>query len=154
MADDLSRGSRLPDAVLFACNYNVVRSPMAAGLMRALYGGRVFVDCCGLQVGEGVDPFAQSVMKEVGVDLSTHRPKSFDELEDGSFDLVISLTPLAQHRAVELSRGQAMDLEYWPTQDPTLETGAREQRLAGYRQVRDALRRRLIERFGPPEGGS
>lgn len=143
--------ARPPDAVLFACNYNVVRSPMAAGLMRRLYGDRVFIDCCGLQVGESVDPFSVAVMREIGVDLAEHRPKSFDDLEDASFDLVVSLTPLAQHRAVELSRGRAMELEYWPTQDPTLETGSRDQRLAGYRQVRDALRARLLDRFGPPD---
>lgn len=145
-------GSDLPGAILFACNYNVVRSPMAAGLMRAIHGGRVFVDCCGLKTGEAVDPFAASVMDEIGVDLSGHQPKSFDDLEDGSFDLVVSLTPLAQHRAVELSRGQAMDLEYWPTQDPTLETGSRDQRLQGYRAVREALRARILTRFGRPAG--
>jgi protein-tyrosine-phosphatase len=144
--------SELPDAVLFACNFNVVRSPMAAALMRSLYGSRVFVDCCGLKAGEAVDPFAAAVMDEIGVDIAAHQPKSFDQLEDSSFDLVVSLTPQAQHRAVELSRGRAMDIVYWPTQDPTLETGSRDQRLAGYRSVRNALRTRLLDRFGRPIG--
>ncbi len=139
-----------PDAILFACNYNVVRSPMAAALMRSLYGSRVFVDCCGLRAGEQLDPFAAAAMEEIGVDISAHRPKTFDELEDGSFDLVVSLTPQAQHRAVEMSRGRAVDIEYWPTQDPTVETGSRAQRLEAYRQVRDGLKARLLNRFGQP----
>lgn len=139
-----------PSAVLFACNFNAVRSPMAAGLMRSLYGTRVYVDCCGLRAGEETDPFAAEVMDEIGVDLSAHRPKTFDELEDGSFDLVVSLTPQAQHRAVELARGNATDLEYWPTQDPTIESGSREQRLDAYRAVRDGLRTRILQRFGRP----
>lgn len=140
----------LPGAVLFACNWNVVRSPMAAALMRGLYGTRVFVDCCGLRRGEAADPFAAAAMEEIGLDLSEHKPKSFEELEDGSFDLVVSLTPQAQHRAVELARGNATEIEYWPTLDPTLETGSREQRLEGYRAVRDGLRRRILDRFGRP----
>jgi protein-tyrosine-phosphatase len=140
----------LPGAVLFACNFNVVRSPMAAGLMRSLYGNRVFVDCCGLRAGEAVDPFAVAAMEEFGVDLSGHRPKRFEDLEDGSFDLVISLAAQAQHRAVELARGRATDIEYWPTMDPTLESGSREQRLEGYRAVRDGLRQRILDRFGRP----
>jgi len=137
----------LPQAVLLACNLNSVRSPMAAGLLRLRHGGRIFVDCCGLRGGEAVDPFAVAAMDEVGVDLSRHAPKSFDELEDGSFDLVISLTPQAQHRAVELARGRAVELEYWPTPDPTLAEGSREARLDVYRQVRDGLDRRLAQRF-------
>lgn len=140
----------LPGAVLFACNWNVVRSPIAAALMRSLYGTRVFVDCCGLRAGDALDPFAEAAMDEIGLDLTAHRPKRFEELTDGSFDLVISLTPEAQHRAVELARGRATDIEYWPTMDPTLETGSREQRLDAYRSVRDGLRRRMLDRFGRP----
>ena len=148
---DLGSGpGALPGAVLFACNWNAVRSPMAAALMRSLYGTRVFVDCCGLRAGEATDPFAAAAMDEIGLDMTTHKPKRFEDLEDGSFDLVVSLTPEAQHRAVELARGNATDLEYWPTMDPTLESGSREQRMDGYRQVRDRLRRRLLDRFGRP----
>ncbi len=140
----------LPGAVLIACNYNRVRSPIAEGLMRLIYGDRIFVDSCGLKAGEGIDPFAAAVMDELGVDLSAHVAKSFDELEDGSFDLVISLTPEAQHRAVELARGRAVDIEYWPIHDPTLATGSREAVLDAYRQVRNELRRRIEARFGKP----
>lgn len=134
-------------AVLFACTMNRVRSPMAAALLRQRWGARIFVDSCGLRAGAEADPFAQAVMDEVGLDLSDHRAKTFDALEDGSFDLVISLSPEAQHRAVELSRGRAVELQYWPTVDPTMVEGSREQRLDAYRRTRDELERRIAERF-------
>jgi len=139
----------LPGAVLFACNLNRVRSPMAAGLMRRFYGQRVFVDSCGLRHDEDglVDPFSVAVMDEVGVDLSGHRSKTFDDLEDLSFDTVISLTPEAHHRDVELARRAAVEIEYWPTLDPTLAMGSREAVLEAYRTVRDALEARIFQRF-------
>ena len=144
-----------PGAVLFACNLNRVRSPMAEGLMRRLFGARIFVDSCGLHarrrllIDQGaIDPFVVAAMDEVGIDLASHRPKSFDDLEDSSFDMVISLTPEAHHRAIELSRYRAVDLEYWPTQDPTLVTGSREMMLDAYRAVRDGLEERILARFG------
>jgi len=143
---------RAPGAVLFACNFNRVRSPMAEVLARRLLGDRVYVDSCGLKTeaeAEGADPFVCAVMAELGFDLEQHQPKTFDELNDDSFDLIISLTPEAQHRAVELTRHRAAEIEYWPTHDPTLADGSRENRLAAYREVRDALARRLVERFGP-----
>ena len=136
-----------PPAVLFACNLNRVRSPMAACLLRRRWGSRVFVDSCGLTPAEGIDPFVVAVMQELGLDLSGHTPKTFDVLEDGSFDLVISLSEEAHHQAAALSRTRAVELEHWPTPDPTLETGSREQRLAAYRRVRDALAERLRARF-------
>jgi protein-tyrosine-phosphatase len=145
-----------PAAVLFACNFNRVRSPMAEALLKRLAGNRIYVDSCGLKPAsafagdEGraaVDPFALAVMEEIGCDLAGHRPKTFDELEDDSFDLVVSLTPEAQHRAVELARGRAARIEYWPTFDPTLVEGSREARLAAYRGVRDELAARLMKRF-------
>jgi len=138
--------------VLFACNFNRVRSPMAAALLRRSLGDRIFVDSCGLRLDAaadeaGADPFAAAVMEEVSCDLSAHRPKTFDELEDGSFDLVVSLTPEAQHRAVEMTRGRSVEIEYWPIVDPTIAEGSRENRLAAYREVRDALAARIAERF-------
>jgi protein-tyrosine-phosphatase len=141
----------LPGAVLFTCNFNRVRSPMAEALMKLAFGAQVYVDSCGLrsQPGEsGADPFAQAVIDELGGDLSKFRPKTYADLEDGSFDLVISLTPEAQHGAVELARGNATEIEYWPTHDPTLATGSRDQVLDAYRQVRDELRTRIHGRFG------
>jgi protein-tyrosine-phosphatase len=139
----------LPGAILFACNFNRVRSPMAEGLMKLMFGERVYVDSCGLRLDEegDPDPFVVAVMDELGVDVSHHRPKTFDAVED-SFDLVVSLTPEAQHRAVELARHNAVELEYWPTHDPTLAMGSRDAVLAAYRETRDALAARIRERFG------
>ena len=143
----------LPDAVLFTCNYNRVRSPMAEGLFKRFYGTRAFVDSCGLKpdpAGEGVDPFVVVVMDELGLDVSDHQPKTFAQLEDDSFDVVVSLTPEAQHRAVELSRDRSVEIEYWPTHDPTLTDGSREARLEAYREVRDTLAEQIKRRFGAP----
>ncbi len=124
--------------------------------MKRLYGVRVFVDSVGLRAAGGggvgdhaADPFTAAVMDELGVDLATHRAKTFDDLEDQSFDLVISLTPEAHHRAIEMTRGRATDAEYWPTLDPTLAEGRRDAVLAAYREVRDGLEARLLDRFGP-----
>lgn len=134
---------------------------MAEALLKRLVGDRVYVDSCGLkrspkvydedadeEVEAGADPFVQEVMAELGCDLARHRPKIFGDLEDSSFDLVISLTPEAQHGAVEIARGRAAEIEYWPTFDPTITEGSREARLTAYREVRDALARRLADRFG------
>ena len=146
----VSPAGDLPGAVLFTCNFNRVRSPMAASLMRLIYGDRIFVDSCGLKLGEDIDPFVVAVMDELGADLSGHHVKRFEDLADGSFDIVVSLTPEAQHRAVEMSRGRSVDIEYWPTADPTLAEGSREARLQAYRSVRDDLKTRIFERFGKP----
>ncbi len=119
--------------------------------MKRLFGARVYVESVGLRADSGqdwADPFMAATMDEAGIDMSRHRPKTFDDLEDQSFDLVISLTPEAQHRAVELARGRATDLEYWPTHDPTLVVGQREVMLNAYREVREALEARLLARFG------
>jgi protein-tyrosine-phosphatase len=144
-----------PGAVLFACNLNRVRSPMAEALLKRLAGDRIFVDSCGLEAemddleaGEGIDPFVAEVMSELGCDLTRHRPKTFEALEPDSFDLIITLTPEAQARALELGRGRAAEVEYWPAADPTAAEGSREARLAVYRAARDALAARISERFG------
>ena len=136
----------LPDAVLFACSLNSVRSPMGEALLKHLLGHRIYVDSAGVRSGE-IDPFVIEVMDEIGIDVSRHRAKSFDDLEDTSFDLIISLSPEAQHKAVDLTRTMACDVEFWNTFDPTLVEGSRETRLQAYRGVRDQLRKRIEERF-------
>lgn len=136
----------LPDAVLFACTRNSVRSPVAEGLLKYLLGHRIYVDSMGVRVGE-IDPFVVEVMDEIGIDMSRHRAKSFDDLEDMSYDLIISLSPEAQHKAVELTRTMACEVEFWNTLDPTIIEGNRETRLHAYREVRDSLRRRIEARF-------
>ncbi len=135
-----------PTAVLFACTMNAVRSPMAAAILRHLHGHRIYVDSAGVRARD-VDGFAVAVMDEMGIDLSGHDAKTFDDLEDTSFDVVFSLSPEAQHRAVEMTRVMACDLEFWNTFDPTVVEGKREVRLDAYRQVRDQLVSRIKERF-------
>ena len=138
--------ARRPGSVLFACNFNSVRSPMAEALGKDLFGDTICFDSVGVRQGS-VDGFAIASMAEIDIDISQHDAKTFDDLEDTSFDLVISLTPEAQHKAVELTRTMAVDLEYWPSLDPTGIDGSREVMLDAFRQVRDDLRRRIEERF-------
>jgi protein-tyrosine-phosphatase len=138
----------LPAAVLFACSQNAIRSPMAAAIMRHLYGHKVYVASCGVRAGEP-DPFLAAVMDEIGIDIGKHRPQSFDDLEDANFDLVISLSPEAHHRALEMTRTMAIEAEYWPTLDPSAVAGSREQILDSYRNVRDQIATRIRKRFGP-----
>ena len=137
----------IPSAVLFACSENAIRSPMAAGLMRHFYGSKVFVASAGVRTSD-IDPFAVAVMDEIGIDVSRHKAQSFEELEDTSFDIVVSLSPEAHHRALELTRTMAIKVEYWPTQDPSVITGSREQLLDAYRAVRDGLIKKILGRFG------
>ncbi|MGA2126324.1 MAG: low molecular weight phosphatase family protein [Xanthobacteraceae bacterium] len=138
-----------PQAVLFACGMNSVRSPMAAALFARLFGRTIYVRSAGVRKDD-VDPVAVSAMDEIGLDISRHRPMTFEELDDLeglNFDLILTLSPEAHHRALELTRTLAADVEYWPTADPTLATGNREQRLDAYRQARDQLMTRIKARF-------
>lgn len=139
-------GEELPGAVLFVCSLNAVRSPMAAALMRQLFPGRVYVESAGVRPGT-LDGFAVAAMDELGIDISTHRPTALEDLHDTSFDLIITLAPEAHHQALELTRTMAVDVEYWPTMDPTAASGSREQVLNNYRAVRDQLRQRIKKRF-------
>ena len=141
-----------PSNVLFACTLNAVRSPMAAALMRHLAGERIYVESAGVRAG-ALDQLAVEAMEEIGLKIGQHQPRCFEDLEDGSFDLVITLSPEAQHKAVELTRTAATEVEYWPTIDPTAVEGSREQRLAAYRAVRDQLLDRLKQRFSSLSAG-
>lgn len=143
--------SELPASVLFACSMNAIRSPMAEALLKFFHGHRIYVQSVGVRQGE-LDPMAVQVLDEIGIDLSRHRPRTFDDLEDTFFDVVISLSPEAQHRAVELTRSSSCELEFWHMPDPSVIEGSREQRLDAYRSLRDMILRRLRERF-PPESG-
>jgi protein-tyrosine-phosphatase len=138
--------SDLPDAVLFACTRNSVRSPMAEGLLKHLLGHRIYIDSVGVRAS-GIDPFVVEIMDEIGIDMSQHRAKSFENLADTSYDLIVSLSPEAQHQAVELTRTMACEVEFWNTLDPTIIEGNRETRLQAYREVRDTLKKRIEARF-------
>ncbi|MBL9095741.1 MAG: arsenate reductase ArsC [Alphaproteobacteria bacterium] len=139
-------GEELPDAVLFSCSMNAIRSPMAAALMKHLFGTHVYVESCGVKAGV-LDPLAVEVMDEIGIDLAHLHPKSFETLADTSFDLIITLSPQARHKALELTRTMAVEVEYWKVPDPSAYDGSREQRLIAYRQARDTILRFLKERF-------
>ena len=140
-------GEDLPDAVLFSCTHNAIRSPMAAALMKHLFGSRVYVESCGVKAGV-LEPLAVEVMEEMGIDLSHLHPKSFEMLADTSFDLIVTLSPQARHKALELTRTMAVEVEYWKVPDPSAFEGSREQRLANFRQARDTIFAFLKERFG------
>jgi len=145
-----------PQAVLFACGLNAIRSPMAAGLFQQLFGKSAHVGSAGVQKGE-LDPFAVAAMAEIGIDIARHKPVTFeelDELEGLNFDLIVTLSPPAHHKALELTRTSGAEVEYWPTVDPTAEEGNREQRMQAYRQLRDQLLARIRERFGKPGWGN
>jgi protein-tyrosine-phosphatase len=145
-----------PQAVLFACARNVVRSPMAAALFGHVFGRSVYVRSAGARKGEA-DGFAAEVLDEIGLDLGKHKPMTFEELEDWeglNFDLIVTLAPEAHHKALELTRTLAVDVEYWPTPDPSATEGSRAQRLDAYREVRDMLLARIKERFGWRPGGN
>ncbi len=136
----------LPGSVLFACTANSIRSPIAEAYLKYLHGSRTYVDSVGVR-GLEVDGFAVAVMEEIGLDISGHRAKTFGQLEDTNFDIVVSLSPEAQHSAVELTRTMAIEVEFWNTLDPSIIEGARETRLEAYRQVRDQLIARIHQRF-------
>ena len=141
--------ARNPQSVLFACGFNSVRSPMAESLLQQMFPHALYVKSAGVKKGE-LDPFAVAVMAELGQDISTHKPITFEELEDWeglNFDLIITLSPEAHHKALELTRTLAADVEYWPKVDPTTTHGSREQKLAAYREVCDTLLSRIRKRF-------
>ena len=145
-----------PRSVLFACGLNSIRSPMAAHLFRHLIGPSVPVHSAGVQTTE-LDPFAVAAMAEIGVDIAGHRPVTFEELEDLEgldCDLIVTLSPKAHHKALELTHRLTVKVEYWPTPDPSVIEGSREQRMLGYRDVREQLSRRILERFGALRSGN
>jgi protein-tyrosine-phosphatase len=142
--------ARFPQAVLFICGKNSVRSPTAASLLRQFVPHGLYVQSAGVNKGE-LDPFAVAVMNEIGHDISKHKPWTIEDLDDWeglNFDLIITLSPEAHHKALQLTATSASDVEYWPTSDPVGIEGRRELQLDGYRRVRDELQQRIQQRFG------
>jgi len=156
MAASATRPMALPLAVLFACGLNSVRSPMAAALFAQMFGRGIYVASAGVRKGD-LDPFAVAVMAEIGLDISRHKPVTFEEIDEWeglNFDLIVTLAPEAHHRALELTRTSGVDVEYWPMVDPSDVEGSREQRLDAYREVRDQLLARIRRRFSRPTPGN
>ena len=144
----------LPSSVLFCCDHNAVRSPMAEGLMKQLYGQDVYVQSAGVRNDLEIDGFAISVCQELGIELSRHRVRSFAEMEAwgddmSGFDLVVALSPASQRKALEMTGLFHLEVEYWPVLDPTGLGSRREEKLEAYRQTRDQILQRMLERFGP-----
>jgi len=144
----------LPHSILFCCDHNSVRSPMAEGLMKKYYGTDVYVQSAGVHSDLDIDGFAVAVCEEIGIELSRHRSRSFEEMQMwgddlSGFDLVVALSPASQRQALELTRFYHLDVEYWPTLDPTGLGESREAKMDAYRQTRNQIANKLIERFGP-----
>ena len=147
--------TRFPQSVLFCCDHNAVRSPMAEGLMKKFYGQRAYVQSAGVKGEMEVDGFSVAVCREMDIELDRHRVRSFDEMREwgddlSAFDLVVALSPASQRKALELTRLFHLDVEYWPILDPTGLGATREDKLNSYRQTRDQIRDRMLARFGPP----
>jgi protein-tyrosine-phosphatase len=135
-------------AVLFACNMNSVRSPMAAGLVNHYFGNSITAFSAGVRQADEINGFSLGCMAELGIDITDHRPRTFADLGALNFDLVVSLTPEAHHQAVELTHTSPVEFEYWPTYDPTLEMGSRDRIMAAFRKVREGLLSRITTRLG------
>ncbi|MEP2889890.1 low molecular weight phosphatase family protein [Tateyamaria sp.] len=149
----------LPQSVLFCCDHNAVRSPMAEGIMKKFYGQGTYVQSVGVQNDMEIDGFSIAVCHELGVELSRHRSRSFDEMEEwgedlSSFDLVVALSPASQARAMELTRFYHLEVEFWPTLDPTGLGETREAKLESYRATRDQIIARLTDRWGAAQGNT
>lgn len=134
---------RRPQSVLFCCTFNAVRSPMAEAIARYYFGREIYFASAGVKAGE-LDGFAVAAMDDIGIDISKFHPQTFEDLEDASFDLIVTLSPEAHHKALEFTRTLAVDVVYWPTMDPSAVQGSREQTLDAYRAVRDGLKKRIV----------
>jgi protein-tyrosine-phosphatase len=143
----------LPASLLFACSENSVRSPMAEALAKRLYGQVSFIDSVGVRASD-VDGFVTAALDELGIDVHRHHAKTFEDIDPSSFDLIVTLSPEAHHQALEVTRGTAAEVEYWPVTDPSAVEGTREMRLDAYRRMRDQILARLKTRFGAPSGPS
>lgn len=143
----------IPASLLFACSENSVRSPIAEALAKRLYGQASYIDSVGVRASD-VDFFAAAALDELGIDVHRHHAKTFDDVDASSFDLIVTLSPEAHHRALEFTRGTAAEVEYWPVMDPSVVEGSRETRLEAYRGTRDQILARLKARFGAPSGPS
>ena len=146
----------LPQSVLFCCDHNAVRSPMAEGLMKKFYGTETYVQSAGVLADKDIDGFSIAVCQELGIELSKHQSRSFDEIQDlgddlASFDVIVALSPTSRDRASELTQQYSLSLLYWPIMDPTAQGEQRDEKMDAYRQCRDQIIEHMIETFGKPQ---
>lgn len=142
-----------PTSVLFCCNFNSIRSPMAEGIMKKLHGHAIYVQSAGVRHEIEIDGFAVAVCSEIDVELTRHRVRSFTEMQEwgddlSAFELIVALSPAAQRHALEFTRHNALEVEFWQIIDPTGLGESREQKLDAYRQARDQIQARIEDRFG------
>jgi protein-tyrosine-phosphatase len=149
VAPDIDSTDKRPGAILFMCGMNSIRSPMAEALAKAMLPKGTYIASAGVRIGER-DPFVDVVLEEVGLSLGRRQPQTLEELEDDYFDLIITLAPEAHHAALELTRSLSVDVSYWPTPDPSVARGTREQILDAYREVRDHLKALIAKRLAKP----
>ncbi|MGR3291980.1 MAG: arsenate-mycothiol transferase ArsC [Paracoccaceae bacterium] len=147
--------TEMPSSILFCCDHNAVRSPMAEGLMKKFYGQATYIQSAGVRNDLEIDGFSIAVCEELGIELSRHRSRSFEEMQQwgddlSGFDLIVALSPASQRQALEFTRYFHLDVEYWPILDPTGLGSNRDDKLAAYRQSRDQISARMIARFGAP----
>ncbi len=138
------------NSVLYLCNHNIIRSPMAEALTRARFGASIYTASAGVKCGTP-DPFVEVVMNELGIDIQNREPQSLEDMNEGYFDLIVTLSPTAHHIALEMAHVEATEVDYWPSADPTVVTGSREQVLDAYRDVRNRLEERILDTLGVPE---
>lgn len=136
----------LPRSILFLCGMNAIRSPMAEVIARQVLPQGVFIASAGVRAGQR-DPFVDAVLAEKGLSLGERQPQRLDDMEDDYFEMIVTLSPQAHHAALELTRSMAVEVEYWPTADPSTATGTRDRIMEAYRDVRDRLEVRIRERF-------
>ncbi|WP_128254273.1 low molecular weight phosphatase family protein [Falsirhodobacter deserti] len=147
---------KMPASILFCCDHNAVRSPMAEGLMKQLYGTRSYVQSAGVRNDLEIDGFSVAVCRELGIELERHRTRSFEDMRDrgeelSGFELIIALSAASRDMAEKLTRRHHLAVEHWPIIDPVGTGENREAKLEAYRRTRDQIRERMIARFGPPE---
>lgn len=143
----MSDASKAPGAILFVCYLNSIRSPMAEGLMKKHFGKETYVQSCGMASGE-LDDLMVAIMKETSVDMSGHESRTLDELDETSFDVVIAFTESAGEAARAYFADNDVEIEVWPTPDPTAGSLDVRSMMNNYRSVRDYIEGRLLRRFG------
>jgi protein-tyrosine-phosphatase len=149
---------RRPTSVLFCCDDNAVRSPMAEGIAKRDYGIGIYIQSAGVRTAPAIDPLAVAVCAEAGVDIARHRLRSFQQMEAwgdqiGSYDLIVALSPAAQRHALEYTRWHDIEVAYWPVLDPTGVGADTRARRTAYRHARDQIARQIRNRFGPSSAG-
>ena len=145
----------MPGSVLFCCDHNAIRSPIAEGLAKLYYGKKIFIQSAGILNDFEIDGFAISVCEEIGIKLAKHQPRSFLDMDQwgdriDSFDLVVALSETSKRKVIESTKSYAVKVIYWPIFDPTVAVHRREEKIANYRKTRDQISAKLIDFFGTP----